>query len=47
MNNYVTIEELGASVKKVDNILDININNFNDSYLIDNFKKIVFLEIQI
>lgn len=39
MNNYVTIEDLETSVKKVNNILDININNFNESYLIDNFKK--------
>ena len=37
--NIVSIEDLETSIKKVNNILDINISNFNNSYLIDNFQK--------
>ena len=42
-NNNVSMDELGGLVKKVDMILDININNFNDDFLVDNFKKICVL----
>ena len=38
MNNSVSLNDIGDSIKKVKAILDIDIPNINKSYLIDNFK---------
>ena len=38
MNNNVSLNDIENSIKKVKTILDINIVNINNSYLIDNFK---------
>ena len=34
---YVNLSQLEQSVKKVNDLVDITINNFNDSFNIDNF----------
>ena len=40
---YLNLNQLEQSVKKINDLVDITINNFNDSFIIDNFEPVSVL----
>ena len=45
MSHNLSLLDLQKSIEKVNTIVDVHVNQINDSFLVDNFVPKIFLEI--